>query len=184
MREKFKFVGFNFTEREIRYAMSHTSSNKQAAEFLGVSEDTYKKYAKLYVDKDTGLSLYELQKKKWNENRPPNRSRYLRKGPELMAAILRGEIRPPKPWQFKYFLIKEGIFEEKCMDCGFCERRPKDGKMPIILLFLDGNTKNGKRENLKLICYNHYYLQYGNIWGQPEKPKFDVPEEFIWNEHI
>jgi hypothetical protein len=179
------FEGFGLLEREIRYAMSKSTSNSEAARYLGISYSTYKKYAKLYVDADTGLTLFELQTNKSKIARNEMRlnglrvkKKYFTRGPELIEAILRGDIKPPSAWQFKYFLIREGIFEEKCMHCGFNERRVSDGKIPLHLIFLDGNTKNGKRENIELICYNHYYLYIGNIWGRPKRPKFDIPEDF------
>jgi hypothetical protein len=56
------FEGFGLLEREIRYAMSKSTSNSEAARYLGISYSTYKKYAKLYVDADTGLTLFELQR--------------------------------------------------------------------------------------------------------------------------
>ena len=44
---------------EIELAMQNTKSNKEAARFLGVSYNTYKKYAKMYKDDDTQKSLFE-----------------------------------------------------------------------------------------------------------------------------
>lgn len=175
------FEGFNITEREIRYAMQHSTSNLDAARFLRITVPTYKKYAKLFIDEATGLDLYELHKIN-NPKKPRNklRNKWFQKGKELMDAILCGEVKAPITWQFKYFLIREGIIEEKCQDCGFCERRITDGSIPLIMIFMDGDRTNGRRENFKLICYNHYYLYLGNIWGRPVKPKFNIPEDFDW----
>ena len=52
----------HITENQIRYAMENTNSNVQAGRFLGVSRPTYTKYAKMYIDEETGKSLYELEK--------------------------------------------------------------------------------------------------------------------------
>ena len=52
------------TESQIRYAMYNTYSNQQAARFLNLAYNTYKKYAKSYIDTETGLTLFQLHLKK------------------------------------------------------------------------------------------------------------------------
>ena len=51
---------FNITESEIRYAMEHTNSCAGAARFLKISYEAFRKYAKLYKDKTSGKTLFEL----------------------------------------------------------------------------------------------------------------------------
>jgi hypothetical protein len=55
-------AALDIPESDIRYAMENTKSNAEAARFLKVSFTTYKKYARLYVDRDSGKTLYELHK--------------------------------------------------------------------------------------------------------------------------
>ena len=50
----------NISESEIRYAMDNTKSNAEAARFMKVSFSTWKKYAKMYVDRETGMTLYDM----------------------------------------------------------------------------------------------------------------------------
>lgn len=180
------FEGFNITEREIRYAMNNSTSNSDAAAFLKVSYSTYKKYALLYIDSESGLSLLELHKKNCKEIDREKKTqlqkvakKWFRKGKELLEAILDGKVKPPPAWQFKYFLIREGILEEKC-SCGFSEKRITDGKVPLMLIFLDGNRENGRSDNIRLMCYNCYFLTISNLWGRRQVPKFDIPEDFSW----
>ena len=45
-------------QKEIEIAMKNTRSNAEATRFLGVSVQTYKKYAIRYTD-DEGVNLYE-----------------------------------------------------------------------------------------------------------------------------
>lgn len=58
--QQYKYVygrgrtSFNLPESDIRYAIANTKSNAEAARFLKVSFDTWKKYAKMYVDRETG----------------------------------------------------------------------------------------------------------------------------------
>ena len=59
-------------ESDIRYAMENTKSNAEAARFLKVSFTTYKKYARMYVDRETGKTLYEIHKnqfKNWKNGK-------------------------------------------------------------------------------------------------------------------
>ncbi len=50
--------------------MENTKSNAEAARFLKVSFTTYKKYARLYTDRDTGKTLYELHKNQFGVGIP------------------------------------------------------------------------------------------------------------------
>ena len=54
----------NISESEIRYAMENTKSCASAARFLKVSYESFRKYAKLYIDSESGKSLFELHTKK------------------------------------------------------------------------------------------------------------------------
>jgi len=67
-------------------------------------------------------------------------------------------------------LIREGLIKEECHNCGFCEQRITDLRVPLKLLHEDGNKKNHLLDNLKLLCYNCWFLTVGNLSGRsPEK---------------
>ncbi len=48
-----------------------------------------------------------------------------------------------------------------CSSCGFSEERISDGKMPLLIDFLDGNLNNRKLENIRPLCYNCFFLLVG-----------------------
>ena len=54
---------FNITESEIRYAMENSKSCAEAARFLKISYEAFRKYAKLYKDEATGNTLFEFDLK-------------------------------------------------------------------------------------------------------------------------
>ncbi len=63
-------TALNVPESDIRYAMENTKSNAAAARFLKISFTSYKKYARMYTDRDTGKTLYELHKNQFGVGIP------------------------------------------------------------------------------------------------------------------
>ncbi len=45
-------------------------------------------------------------------------------------------------------------FGDKCCLCGWSKINPKTGKVPLVADHIDGNWRNNKEENLRLICPN------------------------------
>jgi len=168
-----KGMAYNLTENEIRYAMANTKSNAEACRFLRIRKETYKKYAKSYIDLETGKTLWELHKnqfgfgvqKPWTKNNLPYKEKI------DTEDILNGKHSQLLPWYVKRRLIKEGYLEDKCHICGFQEHRAIDDKQPIVLDFLDGNNRNYKIDNIRLICYNCRFLYRGNIMGRKSTGK-------------
>jgi len=63
-------------------------------------------------------------------------------------------------------IITNAILEEKCDNCGFCERRVTDYTVPLLIEHIDGDRTNHYVDNLRLLCYNCYYLMVGNVTGR------------------
>ena len=150
------------TREDIERAMRNTLSNKAGARFLGVSQPHFRKYAKLYIDEESGKNLFELHKNQCGKGIP----KYLKgkKEPPLLDIIEgRKDSSLFKPERIKWRLIAEGYIEEKCNECGFRERRVLDYKIPLLLHFKDKNKRNYRKENIELLCYNCYFLYRGNV---------------------
>ena len=151
------------TKEQILAAMAKTKSNSAAARYLNCSYVHYKKWAKVY-ESDTHDNLFEQHKNQAGIGIP----KFLRVGkkePALLDIIEgRANASSFSPEKIKYRLIAEGYLEEKCAMCGFEERRVLDYKMPLLLHFKDGNKKNYKLDNIELLCYNHYFLNVGDIF--------------------
>ena len=151
------------TKEQILVAMTKTKSNMAAARYLNCSYVHYKKWAKLY-ESNTHDNLFE-QHKNQSGICIPTFLRVSGKEPALMDIIEgRANASSFTPDKIKYRLITEGYLEEKCSICGFEERRVLDYKMPLLLNFKDDNKKNYKLENIELLCYNHYFLNVGDIF--------------------
>lgn len=155
------------TKEDILRAMRNTKSNKAAARYLSVSWMHFKRYALLYKNEDN-VTLFEAHKNQCGKGIPKflNNSR---KEPALLDII---EGRVPmtnfKPEKIRSRLVKEGYLKEECYCCGYSERRVHDYKMPLILDFLDKNKKNYKQPNLRLLCYNCYFMQIGNLFDEKQ----------------
>tara|TARA_R110000822_G_scaffold25937_1_gene78444 strand:+ start:1430 stop:1909 length:480 start_codon:yes stop_codon:yes gene_type:complete len=145
--------------------MSNSKSNRAAAMFLKVSLPTYRKYAKLYIDNESGKSLYELHKNMSGVG-IKKRFPYAYSGKHGVASILRGEQPEYPSRQLKKRIIKEGFKAECCESCGFSERRVNDYTVPLILVWIDGDKTNHLLDNLLLICYNCFYLTQSDLFNR------------------
>ena len=67
---------------------------------------------------------------------------------------MRGKTQTAK-WIRDYMIETNG---EKCMNCGWSEKNPHTGNVPIELSHKDGNFMNNKIENLEIICPNCHSL--------------------------
>jgi|TARA_R100001163_G_C5067994_1_gene207641 hypothetical protein len=151
------------TKEQILAAMAKTKSNAAAARYLNCSYIHYKKWAKLY-ESDTHDNLFEQHKNQSGVGIP----KFLKAGGKEPALIdiIEGRVNASSfsPEKIKYRLIAEGYLEEKCAICGFQERRVLDYKVPLLLHFKDNNKQNYKLENIEFLCYNHYFLNVGDVF--------------------
>ena len=140
------------TKNMIESAIEATRSNAEAARWLGVSYNTYKKWSKYYNLFDKNLN----QSGKGVPKRPSNFKVKLEeifdnKHPDYSDAIL------------KKRLINEGLIEEECGLCGYNESRITDDKICLSLDYIDGDKNNKSYENLRLICTNCYFTNVGDF---------------------
>lgn len=163
---------------DILRAMRHTRSNRAAARYLDCSYTHYKAYAKLYKDEEIDKTLFEIHLNQSGKGIPKHLVG-LKKEPAL-EQILSGQMDPShfSPEKIKIRLLLEGKLAEECHNCGFCERRVTDYKVPLLLNFKDNNKRNYLLENLELLCYNCYYLFIGDVFT-PEQ--IDKIESFTTN---
>ena len=61
-------------------------------------------------------------------------------------------------YKLKTRLIKEGLKEPKCEICGWAEKAP-GGRIPVELDHVNGNHRDNRIENLRVLCPNCHSLQ-------------------------
>ena len=151
-------------------AQANTKSNMAAARYLHVSYQHYKRYAKMY-------KLFENHKNQSGKGIP----KFLKgKGKEpALLDIIEGRVSAAHftPAKIKYRLIEAGYLLEQCSMCGFQERRVLDYKMPLLLHFKDNNKSNYSKENIELLCYNHYFLTVGDIFTDNDVKQIESHQE-------
>lgn len=156
------------TEGAIRNAMKHTQSNHQAARYLRMSYATYKKYAKLYVDQESGLTLLELHKNAAGKG--INRVRWTHEIPleKLDDILTKSKYKPFNVEKVKSRLLYEGRLRSECYRCGHSEKRVVDYKQPLVLNFKNGDKNDWRFDNLEMICYNCHFLYIGNLYSEKQ----------------
>lgn len=190
------------TKEQCLYGMSKTNSVRSCARFLSVSYQHLKKYLKLYVDEETGQTLFEIQVNKSGKgiskflSDAANRRTKKIKG-ELriddlkhtpLTDLLSGKVIPVNysATRIKDRLIKELYLKDKCYHCGFNDHRLIDNKAPLILNFKDCNKKNWALENLEILCYNCYFIYVGNVFSNKQLEKMEdylpkqITNDVVW----
>ena len=143
------------TKTNINAAIQSTQSMSQAAIYLGVSYNTFTKYAKQY-----GLF------------KPLKSSKGIRKShngqfTHDIKAILEG--KNPNPYREQTLLskaIKEGYIAPCCSNCNqdFSQYDMRKDP-PLILDFFDKNPQNTQIHNLRALCFNCVYSLYYTLKG-------------------
>ena len=143
------------TKNMILRAQENTNSNMSAARWLEVSYNTYKKWAKYYGVFEQHLNQEGVGiKKGWATYKVP------------VDDIITGKRQPPRRWSHKVLkkrLIEDGYFNEECSNCAYSEENIQTGKVCLSIDFQDGNHKNFKIDNLRLLCPNCYLSYNGRF---------------------
>ena len=172
-----EYLGLQLQESQIRYAMENTTSNLEAARWLHVSYPTWKKYARLYIDANTNLTLFDLHKQTGMQKRlilPQTRYKRKATSPHTFQPTPIQDIFDNKHPKFslrifKKRLIQEGYIAERCSCCGYQQRRAFDYEMPLKMNWKDGDRGNYALDNIELLCFNCYFVNVGNPWGQDKR---------------
>ena len=163
------------SKADIEHAQANTKSNAEAARFLGVGYERYKRYAK----------IYNLFDRHTNQKGIGTAKGYAAKASTIPLKDVFANKHPGYNLiRLKHRMIARNLILEECDLCGFKEKRVTDSKTPLILTFRNGQ-KDFSQENLQLLCYNCLFLTTGAPTvahrGYIEK-SFDEPEKIpkLW----
>ena len=143
--------GMVMSKYNIELAIKSTQSMGQAGLYMGVSKNTFKKYAKLH-----GL---------W---KPITNFKGIRRTGNVGSALKHDlknilEGKNPNPYREDTLLtkgIREGYIACQCSNCSqdFSFMDSQEKLPPLILDFLDRNPMNTKLDNLRVLCFNCIYV--------------------------
>lgn len=139
------------SKADIQHAQSNTKSNMEAARFLGVGYERYKRYAKIYNLFDNHLNQKGIGTNKGYAAKAssiPLKDVFANKHPGYNIVRLKNR------------MVARNLLMEECEMCGFKEKRITDSKTPLILTFKNGK-KDFSQDNLELLCYNCLFLTTG-----------------------
>jgi len=142
--------GMTMSKHNIELAIKSTQSMGQAGLYMGVSKNTFKKYAKIH-------GLWAPIKSSKGIRHTGNVGSALKHD---LKAILEG--KNPNPYREDTLLkkgIHEGYLKCACSNCtaDFTHMNVMTQLPPLILDFLDRNPMNTKIENLRVLCFNCVY---------------------------
>jgi hypothetical protein len=126
---------------------------------LGVSYPTYKKYARMY-------GVFENLKNPSGAGIPKFGAGMVRGRVTHFDRVLAGECPSYPNWKIKKNLIAGGYIPRCCANCGYGEERVTDGKVPLLLDYVDGNRRNHLFDNLRMLCYNCWFQINGDLFGK------------------
>jgi hypothetical protein len=155
------------TKQDCINALTKTQSVKAAARFSGVSYQHFRKWCKLYKDKESGLTLLE----KYKNPSGKGIKKFFGGGDEpYLLDIIEGRVDASyfTAARIKERMLNEGYLKDECKRCKFNEKRIIDGKIPLLFHFEDGNKRNYNLNNVGLLCYNCYFLTIGNIFSNKD----------------
>ena len=143
------------TKNMILESQKHTKSNMEAARWIGVSYNTYRKWAKYYDVFDQHLNQIGVGiKKGWATYKVP------------VHDIITGKRKPPKRWSHKVLkkrLIEDGYMQEECAVCGYNETNLKTKNVCLAIDFIDGDHQNFLIDNIRFLCAN-CYLSFNGLF--------------------
>jgi len=141
-----------WTEKNLREAVKDSTSVRQVLKKIGLIEAggnyaQIKKYLVFYK-----IDTKHFKGKGWNKGM---------KGMGTPLIPLRDILIKNSSYQsykLKKRLFEKGIRQQKCERCGWAEKS-KDGRIPVELDHINGDGKDNRLENLRVLCPNCHSLQ-------------------------
>ncbi len=158
------YKGLALTKAQVLEAMANTRSNQEAARWLGIHYRTWKKYAKMYKDEETGKTLFAKHMNISGVGIPRNwAGGHWQKTLDEMLTVNQ-PMGSKHIRNLKELLMKDGRLGFKCHGCGYCEKRLTDMRSPLLIHFKNGLKSDWRLENLQWMCYNCYFVLIGDFF--------------------
>jgi hypothetical protein len=79
---------------------------------------------------------------------------------EYIEAWFDGRVSGARTLAYVSGYVRHYLFEKYggCVICGWAERNPITGRVPLHVDHIDGDWRNNRPDNLRLLCPNHHAL--------------------------
>ncbi len=137
---------------QLKRAANESLSIRQILAKLGLKEaggnySQIKKYLVLYQ-----IDVRHFKGRAWNKGiKMPFR-------PKLLLSEVLTKHNYFQSYKLKSRLFKEGLKSKKCELCGWSEKA-LDGRIPLELDHINGDSKDNRLQNLRILCPNCHSLQ-------------------------
>ena len=141
-----------WTEFQLKQAVKKAKSYRQVLHELGLKEaggnyEQIKKYIKEYK-----FDITHFTGKVWNKGlRGIGKPRF-----SLQEILVKDS--DYQSFKLKKRLFAAGIKKQKCEECGWAKRNI-DGYLPLELDHINGNHRDNRLENLRILCPNCHSLK-------------------------
>ena len=142
---------FTLTKNMIIKSQENTKSNSEAARWLDISYNTYKKWSKYY-------GLFEQHKNQAGVGVKKGWGSYKIKLDDILDG--KKECNYSNSI-FKKRLVEEGYLVEECSICGWNEERVTDEKVCLNIDYINGESDDKTIDNIRLLCPNCYLSNNG-----------------------
>ena len=141
-----------WTEEDLKTAVKNSTSVRQVLQKIGLIEaggnyTQIKKYIYYY-----NIDTKHFKGKGWNKGM---------KGigkPIISLDKILIKNSNYQSYKLKRRLFEKGIKNQKCEECGWA-KKSKDGRIPVELDHINGDGKDNRLKNLRILCPNCHSLQ-------------------------
>ena len=141
-----------WTEEELKKAAKKSTSVRQVLMKLGL-----KLAGGNYAQIKKYLKLYKIDTKNFT-GRGWCKGLKLVKKPRIDLKDILVRESNFQSYKLRNRLFKEGIKQECCEECGWKKKSP-DGRLPLELDHINGNSTDNRLENLRILCPNCHSLK-------------------------
>lgn len=142
----------NWSDKDLVRAVKKSRSIRQAIQFLGLipAGGNYKHVQRIIGEQ--GIDVSHFLGKAWSKGMP-----FARKAPVALEKILI-QNSSYQSFKLKKRLFAVGLKKQECEECGW-QKISEDGRRPLELDHVNGNNKDHRLSNLRVLCPNCHSLK-------------------------
>jgi len=142
----------SWTESQLREAVEKSTSLRQVLRLLGLraAGGNYEQLKKYIVELE--IEDGHLKGKGWSKGLSGIGK------PRVALTELLVEDSMYQSFKLKKRLFAAGLKKAVCEQCGWC-KQANDGRVPVELDHINGNRRDNRLENLRILCPNCHSLQ-------------------------